>query len=235
MDDEKIGAFLDRELEPDERADVENTLATDSGTAARLRLLRRADDQLRRAMEASVSPGDHALAQRILNAEPIRRPSRRPQIVRYAALAAACVLGVLLGSNLDGARAPVLSLTHMDPQLAVIVATVPSGDTQTIGSSLITVAQTVRTEQGEYCRQLRVTNRGGATDALACQGAGGWRIAVATPVEKSELSQYGTASAQATPFSAAMDALGEMSFVDESEEAQLIERHWRQTPAPRTK
>ena len=226
MDEEKIGAFLDRELGEEERAEIARALEADAGAAARLRLLRRADGALRHALSAAPQPEDHVLAQRILNAEPLRQRLHWRLAQRLAPLAAACVIGVLIGGALFRPSPSVFGVHDLSAELRSVVEHAPSGDTSKMGATSVTIAQSVRTDAG-YCREVRITNARGATDALVCLGDAEWRVVVATPAIDMAHPDYETASAQTGPFDSALDALGNPVLVEPSEEAELIRGGWR--------
>jgi hypothetical protein len=226
MNDEKIGAFMDREGEENERAALAKAIEASSGATMRLRIFKKADAVLRQAMPASVSQNDHALSQRILNADPIRQ-STPVRLMRLAApLAAACVLGLALGwmSADTSAR---FSLAHLDTDIASALDSTPSGETQAIRGGEVTLALTYQTQTGAYCRQFRLSTAQETTQAIACRDQSGWNVVVAAAEPDANNNSYHLAGAGGDPLDAALAAMGEGSVVDEAEEEALLRAHWQ--------
>lgn len=225
MNDEKIGAFMDREGEEDARSALARDLETNAGGSLRLRVFKRADELLRRALPASASASDHALSQRILNAEPIRPPTPLRFVRLVAPLAAACVFGIFLGS-ITADRSPRFSLARLDGDLAAALELGRSGEAREIPGGRMTLALTVQTESGVYCRQFRLTTTQEATDALACRDGTGWNIVVAAAAPHVN-NAYHLAEGGGGVLDAALGALGGGSVLDEAQEEALLRSHWQ--------
>ena len=225
MNDEKIGAFMDREGEEDARAALAKDLETNAGGTLRLGVFKRADELLRRALPPSASASDHALSQRILNAEPIRPPTPLRVARLVTPLAAACVFGVFLGS-ITADRAPRPSLTRLDGDMAVALELVRSGEAREIPGGQMTLALTVQTESGVICRQFRLATTQEATDALACRSGMGWNVVAATAAPHAN-NAYHLAEGGGGVLDTALGALGGGSVLDESEEDALLRNHWQ--------
>lgn len=228
LNDEIIGAYLDGELTPARRAEVEAALQQNKGAIARLERMRAADAVLREAMGASgETRAKDPLAALILSDWPAEvRPLRvRTEWVRQAAaLAAACVLGVFAG-NLSAPQGLVHTDMSVSSAVAALLDHAPSGAARTANGSTVQVALSFRTDAGDFCRQFRATSGAAVSDAVACRGKEGWRTLVQAAVSNGE--GYRTASAS-DPIAASIDGMGGVSVLSADEEQALISAGWRQ-------
>lgn len=226
MNDEKIGAFIDRESDEAARAELAKTLDASAGGTMRLRIFKKADELLRRAVPASASASDHALSQRILSVESIRTPASLRFVRRAAPLAAACLLGVVLGSiSVD--RSPRFSLTQLDGDIGAALEAARSGESRAISGGQVTLALTVQTESGAFCRQFRFSTAREKSDAIACRDEAGWQVVVAAAAPHANNNAYHLAEGGQGALEAALAALGGGSVVDEAREDALLRNHWR--------
>ncbi|GAM97875.1 hypothetical protein U91I_01504 [alpha proteobacterium U9-1i] len=226
MNDEKIGAFIDRESDEAARAELAKALDASAGGTMRLRIFKKADELLRRAVPASASASDHALSQRILSAESIRMPGSLHLLRRAAPLAAACLLGVVLGSiSVD--RSPRFSLTQLNGDIGGALEAVRSGESREVAGGRVTLALTVQTESGAFCRQFRLSTTQETTDALACRDQANWNVVVAAAAPHANNNAYHLAGSVQGAVDAALIALGGGSVVDEAQEDALLRNHWR--------
>lgn len=225
MNDERIGAFLDREGDDETRAQTGRNLEENAGGAVRLRIFKKADDLLRRALPPQTAASDHVLSQRILNAEPIRHPEPLRLLRVLAPLAAACLLGVLIG-NMSPDASQSLSLRYLDGALRTALEAVPSGTTISTPEGEVTVAMTLRTQSGDFCRQFRLSGAREATDAVACRHSEGWRVIVAAAAPHISDNDYRLAAGGQATLDAALNAMGTVTLVDEAEEQALLRDHW---------
>lgn len=237
LNDERIGAYLDGELLPEERAEVERALAENNGAAARLERLRSTDALVRSAMRAPPAENEtdvllrkalgwaaanDPIAQFVLNDTP--PPRRELWVRRAAAIAAACLIGVLAG-RMAAPEGFVASDMRLGSQIARVLDRAPSGDVTPVARGEMRVALSFRTESGDFCRQFRSENGQGASDAIACRdGGGAWRLIAQAATQAA--TGYQTASGGADPIAATAESLGAMVLSD-SEERALIAGHWR--------
>lgn len=221
MNDEKLGAFLDRELSADERAEAARLMLDNPGAAARFFVFRRGDEVLRQALPLGEFPSQHALSQRILAAPPAM-PVALPWARRFAAFAAAALIGVLVGQA-GAPQRPGFSL-HLDAPAQRALDAAPSGETRPTGAGDLTVAMTLRTPDGGFCRQFRVTSAAGGAEALACRVDGAWRVRAAADAADGQAGFHaaGGNGALALALSAAEGAV----LVEADEETALIARRW---------
>ena len=231
LNDQLIGSYLDGELDQEKRALVEYWLVNDNGAAARLERMRGADALIRRAIPKLNADALDPVAALIM-APPSNvvnlRPVARVWVRRAAALAAACVIGVLAG-RVSSDQVSVAGLDpHMrlSPEIERILDTAPSGQSAPVLGGEVQVALSVQTESGALCRQFRATSGSDAVDAVACQEGGQWRLVVQTAAAD-EAASYNTASAAVSPVDAAIAALGGAVVLHESEERALIAAGWR--------
>lgn len=225
LNDELIGAYLDGELDAEKRALVEHWLASDKGAARRLARMRSADDMVRLAVPRVATPEADPLAAMILAPEVSTQPKRQIWVRQAAALAAACVFGVLLGRatlSRDGDQ----SLWAMTPALSDVLDVLPSGQSTSIGDNQIEIALSLRSEAGDVCRQYRATSDNEAVDSLACRRDGAWRV-VAQAADAPDSSEMYRTAGSATVIDAAIAQLGAVEALDASQEAAFVQGGWR--------
>lgn len=224
MNDETISAFLDREVDEEARLKTSKDLDQNAGAVMRLRLFKVADDQLRRATPPTPAPIDHVLSQRILNAAPVR-PEPIQFIRVMAPLAAACLLGVLLG-DINAAAPAGFSLSDLSGDQRAVLDASPSGTTRATAGGKMTLVMTLRTSSGNYCRQFRLFDTRDATDAIACRGGATWRVVVAAAAPLANDDRYHLAAGGQETLDAALRVMGGATSVDEAEELSLLHNHW---------
>lgn len=222
MNDARIGAFLDRELDDAVRAAQAKEIEDDAGGAMRLRIFKKADDLLRQAVPIAATPSDHVLSQRILNAEAIGRPTPLHFARTFVPLAAACLIGVLIGAAVSE-NSTTLPLRSLDGALVAVLDTTSSGETRAWAAGTVAMAMTVRTESGAICRQFRLSHSGGETDAVACRDGGAWRLVTAAETSRSVDESYRVAAGDGA---STHGVLRDATLVDEDEERVLIESDW---------
>lgn len=242
LNDELIGAYLDGELPAEERAEVERALASNKGAAARLERLRATDELLRSTMRdgPAVSATDALLrkaligeqaqddpiAQRLLGDTAPPAPRTELWVRRAAAIAAACLIGVLAG-RVGAPHGYVSADMRLGPEASRILDTSPSGEFSPVARGEMGVALSFRAEDGSLCRQFRTQSGQSASDAIACRDGAAWRLVAqaAAPVRPG----FRAASGAADPIGAAAESMG-ASVLSNSEEHSLIQTNWR--PAP---
>lgn len=224
--DELICAYLDGELDADKRAEVERWIGSDRGASARVERVRRADALIRRALPSVCTPKDDPLAAMIM-APVVSNAHQRNWARQAAALAAACVLGVLGGRLLTQAGAengaPLLSISH---EVAGLLDALPSGQSAVLGDGRMEMILSLRTERGDVCRQYRLDAVAGAADVLACRRENGWQAVALVAAPPRNTASYVVAGGTA-PIDAAITQLGGAWALNEQEEQSLIRRGWR--------
>ena len=216
LNDETLGAWLDGELEPAARAQVEAALASDTGARARLERLRQADRSLREALPMpAADPLLAAMARRL------QSPPRTFRTVVQWAIAAS-VAGVMLGF-LAGRNTGQSGFAAMDGVLQRVLDSQPAGITDAAGTQVLLSFQA---GDGRYCRLFRKSEAAAHGEGLACRESTGWQL-VAWDGQVSEITEgYRTAGASAL-IDGVMAAIGGEPALSAAEEAAVIDRDWR--------
>jgi hypothetical protein len=103
----------------------------------------------------------------------------------------------------------------------------PSGTATVLDSgTTATPVLTFVTETGQYCREVALHARGGASRTLACRDDGEWRLRLVEFLPAST-DGYATASAADSPVTAAVRRLMRGAPLDAAEEAALMARWQR--------
>ena len=219
--DEILSAYLDGELDAEQRAAIEAQLHEDKGAATRLDRMRTSDALLRQAFPATAQMKDDRLAAMIL--EPKARISSRMWTTRLAPLAAAVVFGVLLG-QLPRMGTDQPAPFALSSQEARLLDTMPSGQTEQTPRGAFEVVLSVQTEAGP-CREFRLSQAAQSTAVLACRDDGAsWRMIAASAAPQAD--GYVPAGANSL-LDAALAERGSATGLDEGEERALIEHGWR--------
>lgn len=218
LNDDLISAYLDGELDAERRAMVENHLRTDSGAAARLERLRNADGLLREAFPAAAQARDDLFAAMIMAPSP--QQTRRRWATQAAALAAVLLCGVVVGQFVRFSSAPAPYAVSANQ--AHLLDTLPSGESARADGATFEAILSVRSDDGDFCRQFRLTSGDSASDVLACRAEnGGWRMAAAAPA--AVVDEFIPASG-APVFDAAIQALGPVNVLDAEQERAYLSR-----------
>lgn len=225
LNDELIGAFLDGELDADQRADVEDKLRRDNGAATRLRRMHAADALLKRGLAPEVQSEPDAIAAMILRGE--QKRAWRNWGARVAAVAAALVLGVLIGRIVDEA-APMHAVYEIPADHARLLNTLSSGRVYESDFGIFEVVLSLQSEAGEFCRQFRLTRDQHSADVLACRHEGGaWRMVASAVAADDEA--YTPAGAH-SPLDVAIANLGRVEVLDVSQERAALAQNGAEAP-----
>lgn len=223
LNDELLCAYLDNQLDAEQRQRVASALAADAGAQLRLQRMRDADRDLKAAFP--LRSGDHfeaAMAARIQGG----RPSAGWRTVlpwASAAAVAGLFAGFLLPQSLSGLQADG-QLVQLAPTMQSLLEIRPAGVSATDGVSIVL---TFETADSRYCRLFRSKLEGVEGEGLACRGqAGAWQLAAWEAVGADPAEGFRTAGASPV-IDAAMSALGGEPALDAQAEAELIGRRWR--------
>ncbi len=238
--DECLSAYLDGELDADDRADLELRLTTDAALRTRLESLRVADLQLRKEIgEADALPMpasilrqlDAQAAPRIALPTPANDTGTR-WWARAAAAIALIVTGGVAGHLMTG-TAPTGDSSSSDATLVVAIETLPSGRSVALGTngSVTMRASFPGTDPGQWCRQFDIDLRQSRRAGVACNGHSGWQIKGLVPrsvIDPTSNNAYTVAEGGADP---QVDAIIAESRggdpIAPAEEARLIGQHWQ--------
>ncbi|MGL6208556.1 MAG: anti-sigma factor family protein [Paracoccaceae bacterium] len=248
MDKDRLAAFVDGELSPEEAAAVVMHLADHPRDQAYVDDLTAANAALSRAFAAPLEePVPDRFRDLILGSETKEAPAAqvlpfRPRSsVRSAlaswgglaaggALAAGLALAVFLPS-LDGRDLAPGPLAANSP-LHGVLASLPSGEVQVLEDGAeVMILSSVPTPTG-FCREIEVMrgdiNRLEA--ALACTDGTGWSVEVVIVEDLADAAAsegFGTANGdEAQGFTPFLDRVGAGAFLSPEEEAAAIGRSW---------
>lgn len=238
MDKDRLAAFADGALSPEEAAAVVMHLADHPQDQAYVDDLMAANEALAKAFAAPMSEpvpprilaAIEGRAAGMANVVPFAR--RLPVLMGGLALAASVALAAVLWPRAEGFPLMVGAVTEGSALQAHLQA-LPSGQTLRVGGGAeLTILATLPTPTG-HCREIEVIDRAkGRLDvALACQQPSGWRVEVALAEALPEgvagegYVPAGGAETQAlTPW---LDRLGAGLALDAAAEAEVIARGWQ--------
>lgn len=223
--EERLAAWLDGALSPEEAEALETELARDPELARRAAEWRANDEFIAGALRpVAEGPIDEDLLARMGLAEPAMLAAandnppfwRRHMLPLGGAIAASIATVLLLAVPRGGQQPDALSLA---------LDTTPSLRTTHLADGReIEPTLTVRAADGRWCREFR---SGGET-SLACRGSSGWKVEASTkatgPAGSGEVGL--AAGADASGLDATYRRLGASDPVGGNEEAALIARGW---------
>lgn len=248
--DEMLSAYLDNELSPTERAQIDDAIGSDPAVAARLDQFASVDALLGRqaALIDSVPMPEAVLT--LLNSQPTstsasnvvqlsafqRGRQRISTVLReHAALAAslALLLGFAGGQMLSPA-APVAGIASADPLQQLVGQALdrsPSGQTYTFNSAQGELQLTARFSftdaQARFCRQYVLQDNEGSSENVACREQGQWQslASVRLPGSKDSAGQYRTASGPGL-LDTVLDTLMQGPALNREDEQRAIDAGW---------
>lgn len=244
FDKDRLAAFVDGELTPEQAAAVVMHLADHPQDQAYVDDLMAANAALQQAFAAPHdAPVPAALRDLILGVAPVVevrpfRPAGRaqPGLVLWgglgagAALAAGLALAVFLpaGDAMELAPGPLAAGSALD----AVLAGLPAGQVQVMADGAeVMVLSSVPTPTG-FCREIEVirADAGRLDAALACTDGTGWtvEVVIAESLADAAASEgFGTASgAEAQGFAPFLDRVGAGVFLGPEDEAAAIARSW---------
>lgn len=211
--EEMLMAHADGELSADDRAMVDAAVAADPALAARLALHQRLRSRISGAYQPVM---EEPVPERLLNAA---RPSnvvdlaaRRSRIVRWGAMAACLVAGVLVGVGVPRGGDPMQARGDLAAALDTQLASTQSDEAIRIGL-------TFRDGEGALCRTYTAPKQAG----LACREEGDWRIRMAVAHEQVAGPDFRTAAAETpAPILAAVEGMIAGEPMDAEAEAAAL-------------
>ncbi|MGH8260037.1 MAG: anti-sigma factor family protein [Steroidobacteraceae bacterium] len=174
VSDEMLMAYVDDELDGEQRAALERAIAGDPGIARRIERQR----SLRRALRAAYDPvlAEPVPARLLRGTRPTS--SRRWSVPEWTAIAASLIVGALVSAVLLHAF-QVGPLADRGGQLTARGALAGALSTQLASRQVpgapVSIGVTFLARSGAYCRTFTLRG-GGALAGLACRNDGQWRI-----------------------------------------------------------
>lgn len=244
ISDEKLMAYADGELPPDEAAEVERAIAEDEALAAKVAVFADVRREVKRALDAAPDVPDALVAKVRALAEADRAihragiepgkvidlASRRRTVPLWqlpAAAAVALAIGIASGwfARPGGETADGLAVAGLsDPAIAEALETVAAGARIDLGGGAEFAAiATFRDGEGQLCREFEHDREDGATVvAVACRGETAWdvRFAVAAAAEGDQ--GYAPASSLET-LDAYLSAMGAGAPLSDKEERTALD------------
>jgi len=242
MNDERLMAYLDGELDAAERAAAEREIAADPALTERVR----AQQALRARLQAAYAPVlDEPLPERLLAAtrgtpakvvvdlaaaREARQPQRRWRWAEWGAMAASLITGVIGGqlllapddTLLSGKDGSLVAGGPLARALTEQLASVPpAGSKVQIGTSFMA-------KSGRYCRSF-VLAQNAPLAGLACRDGDAWTLQLVAPAAKPESGGGYRMAASALP-PALLKAIDEQiqgAPLDAPAEQAARQRGWR--------
>lgn len=243
LDEERLRAYVDGELDAAQAAEIEAGLARDAEAAAFVAR----EQALRQRLQAAFAPVlDEPVPARLQQAldttpslpavdaaaEPVTMPAHRRIAANapwWAGIAAALVLGIGIGRGLLApAPQPSLLATAPDGTLVAAAPLAQALSTQPGGAAAagapVQVAWTFRDRDGRYCRTFVLDAPAAA--GLACREAEAWRVQVIARQDAPAAGGPYRQAASALPQAVlqAVDARIEGSALDAATEAEALRR-----------
>jgi hypothetical protein len=237
-DDDKLSAFLDGELPPEEMTALERSLAADTALAARLQQLAGASrafaDSIAsidaRPLPASVGSLLTADGARVI---PFRRRSLPLFVMEHRAVAASIVCAAAVWSVAMLTRVPELPASNpliaANSPLGRALDGAQTGERTEIGRGVSVEPQlTFASAADSFCRQYRLASDSAVAEAIACREDETWQVKVTSfAVAARAGPDYQTARSPRSPaLEAFIDANIAGDPLDREAEAELIARDW---------
>ena len=233
--EEELMAYADGELPAARAAEIAGAERSDSAVAAKIAAFR---DSRRVLRDAFASQLKEAVPQRLLDvlnapsAKVVEFKPRRARLSTWIPLAAAASVALAVGLTLNHRWSPagpapvvIANATMLNQALE----TLPSGVPLQQGGKEVLPLASLRTPNGNWCREFESRGDGAKSRGLACRDdAGQWQLRViASPPSGTNPGQggYQTASGNGPDLAA---TLGASRRLTPDEEQNQIHQHWHQ-------
>jgi hypothetical protein len=229
---EKLLAFVDGELSPSERAEVEAAMAGD--TALRDRIER--EQHLRRRLSAAFDPTlEEATPPRLVAA--LQAPAAdnvavfTPKRARvwssreWGAMAASLAGGLIIGLGVMSAQAPALAPSANGLAAHGALAQALENQVAANTDANIRIGISFQSRDGGYCRTFGVARERLA--GVACKVGDEWRVPVAAELGSAQGEIRTAGSDTPAPVLNAVDAMIAGDPLDAAGEARARSNHWR--------
>jgi hypothetical protein len=240
VSDDTLCAYLDDELEPAERSEVERAIAENAELRARLEALRRADAALTTAFDPAIlGPTPDRLRDIVEKGPgpatvlPFRRrglPALSNEVWRLpvaAAMALAVGVASFAAGRLTTGGEPVLvAILESDRTLGAALDRTPSAEARRFGTADLTPVASFRSADGRFCREFEIAGTDGGATGVACRNADGWTVEALVAAEP-EGPGYRTVNGPTTAIDAVIEGLGGAGALSAEEEAAAMSGGWR--------
>ena len=237
--DEMITAWLDGEVSPQQRQEIEEAVAASPELGRRVARLSQMDRMLAPAYAATLKAPipkrfeailarPRASAWSLSGLRSVFGGLLEPRQLGMAA--AALIVGVVAGGLLLSAPVKPGFVTTSDGDLiannemAISLASLQSGDAA--ASHAVRIKLSMIDAEGSYCRQFETSDSAG----LACLEGGTWKVDTLSPAKPAagQGDQYVMADGAVDPaIAAALDRRGVKQLLDRTQEASAIASGWK--------
>ncbi|MEQ1783136.1 MAG: hypothetical protein ABMA14_17400 [Hyphomonadaceae bacterium] len=240
--DEMITAWLDGEVSPQQREEIEQAVAASPPLGLRVARLSQMDRMLAPAYAATLKAPIPARFEAILSRPraPVWSLSGLRSVFgslleprQLGMAAAALVVGVVAGSLLlaspagkPGFETAADGYLVANKEMAISLASLQSGDTAS--SQAVRIKLSMVDESGKYCRQFEAAGSAG----LACLDGDKWKVDTLSPAKSptGQGGQYVMADGAVDPaIAAALERRGVKQLLDRTQEAAAIASGWKAT------
>lgn len=233
LNDDVLCAYLDDELSPEARIELERRLLSEPGARVRLDRFRDNDARLRRAFALPNEGASDPLLRLLAGdagavASPpsaVRPNARWRRVAAPLALAmAATVAGLAIGLGMRDDAAT--DTETVDPRLSAALQTALDRQLSGRSEAGTRILFSFRRADGAACRQFETFAAVGGAEGVACRRAeGGWALVVwHQPIQTSK--GYRTAGAGDSPIDAVVEEIDASGPLSSEEEAKAIARGW---------
>ena len=253
--DELLVAYVDDELDADQRAMVSSVLTGNPALCRRAEEMRLARDLLQEAFplraDVTVPPEIDRAANRLAEACASQR-SPRPQRSLFqfgwkhglVAGLLVCVAGLAgyaawrgTGAS-TGTAVTALMLIGPETPLHRVLESTPSAEVVNVPaeSAAIRAVLTFRAKDGRFCREFEILAASGGSTGIACREQGAWRaeVMLGTTVRPPNGDYYTPASAESDEpaVSEVAERLMDGDPLGAVEEARVLASRWKMPPSP---
>jgi hypothetical protein len=243
-EDEKLNAFVDHELDSEQRAEMEALVAGDDHVKARVSRMRTNDDLVRSAFDAPMAAAvpdrflstidsglaKHANATVVSLKTHLTRASNdngKPWWQIGGALAASLAVGLFFGTQL----APTADDATVSVALNDALNSTPSAQSVVLKSGeRMTPQLTFARAGGGYCRQFSIAAGNSTRTGVACNRAGQWSVEALLPSGGAASAEDGYVTAGGRENADLDDLIGKLRAgdpLDKQAEKALIARRWK--------
>lgn len=236
LTDDVLCAYLDDELSPEARIELERRLLSEPGARVRLDRFRDNDARLRRAFALPSEGASDPLLRLLAGdgpadesaASPAARPNARwRRVAAPLALAlAATVAGLSVGLGLRHNAATDGESIDRDPRLSAALQSALDRQLSGRSEAGTRILFSFRRADGAACRQFETFAPAGGAEGVACRRAeGGWGLVVwHQPIQTVE--GYRTAGAGDSPIDTVVEELDASGPLSLEEETKAIAGGW---------